>query len=153
MIGYAMLLAGALTFGAAGGGELQLTPEQEAQALKIGKNLRCAVCQGMSVADSPSATARSQFHTVRELVAEGKTEQEIRDFFVSRYGDWALLEPKAEGVAWFAWAGPVIFLLLGLGVIGWVVARPGAASKKKKKAAGAETSETDEYYEDEAVQS
>lgn len=146
MIPYAMLLAGVLTFGAV---DVQLSPEQEAQALKIGKNLRCATCQGMSVADSPSATARSQFQTVRELVAEGKTEQEIRDFFVSRYGDWALLEPKAEGIAWFAWAGPVLFLLAGLGVIGWAVARPGA---RRKPASGNPEADVDEeYFEEEAV--
>jgi cytochrome c-type biogenesis protein CcmH len=105
--------------------ELVLTPEQETRALKLGSHLRCAVCQGLSIADSPSATARSQFNRVRELIAEGKSDEEIRQYFVARYGDWALLEPPASGVAWFAWVGPGLFVLAGLGLIGWMVRRGG----------------------------
>jgi len=56
---------------------------------------------------------------VRELVAEGKTDDEIRAYFVARYGEWALLEPSAQGLNWLVWLGPLALLLLGA----WVVAR------------------------------
>ncbi|HLM48860.1 MAG TPA: cytochrome c-type biogenesis protein [Myxococcaceae bacterium] len=96
-----------------------LTPVLEARVQKLGKELRCAVCQGLSVADSPSSMARAQLDKVRELVAEGKTDQEVRDYFIARYGEWVLLQPKAEGFNLLVWLGPVALLLGG----GFIIAR------------------------------
>jgi cytochrome c-type biogenesis protein CcmH len=93
-------------------GEL-LTPDEEARVIAIGKHLRCPVCQGVSIADSPSSMARAQLDKVRELVKEGKSEQEIREFFVARYGEWALLEPTTNGLNGFLWVAPVVMLLVG----------------------------------------
>jgi cytochrome c-type biogenesis protein CcmH len=84
---------------------------------KLGKALRCAVCQGLSVADSPSSMARAQLDKIRELVSEGKSDQEIRAYFVARYGEWVLLEPTAEGFNWLVWLGPIALVLGGLVVI------------------------------------
>ncbi len=97
-------------------GEL-LPPEQEARAQKLGKELRCAVCQGLSITDSPAQMARSQLDKVRELIKECKSDEEIKTYFVARYGEWALLRPRAEGLNWLAWAGPVVLLVVGGGVI------------------------------------
>jgi cytochrome c-type biogenesis protein CcmH len=94
-----------------------LTPHLEARVQTLGKELRCAVCQGLSVADSPSSMARAQLDKIRELVAAGKSDQEVRDYFVARYGEWVLLQPKAEGFNWFVWLGPVALVLGGLFVI------------------------------------
>jgi cytochrome c-type biogenesis protein CcmH len=94
-----------------------LAPAQEARVQVLAKKLRCAVCQGLSVADSPSSMARAQLDKVRELVSEGKTDTEIVDYFVARYGEWVLLEPRAEGFNWFVWLGPVALVLGGLFVI------------------------------------
>ncbi|NOK12380.1 cytochrome c-type biogenesis protein [Corallococcus exercitus] len=94
-----------------------LAPVQEARVQQLAKKLRCAVCQGLSVADSPSSMARAQLDKVRELVADGKTDTEIVDYFVARYGEWVLLEPRAEGFNWFVWLGPVVLVLGGLFVI------------------------------------
>ncbi|MFB1484788.1 cytochrome c-type biogenesis protein CcmH [Corallococcus sp. RDP092CA] len=94
-----------------------LAPEQEARVQQLAKKLRCAVCQGLSVADSPSSMARAQLDKVRELVSAGKTDPEIVDYFVARYGEWVLLEPRAEGFNWFVWLGPVALVLGGLFVI------------------------------------
>ncbi|MCI0570573.1 MAG: cytochrome c-type biogenesis protein CcmH [Myxococcaceae bacterium] len=94
-----------------------LPPAQEARAQAIAKELRCAVCQGLSVADSPSSMARAQLERVREMVAEGKSDQEVRDYFVARYGGWVLLEPEAEGVNLLVWVGPVVLVAVGLMLI------------------------------------
>ncbi|HEX8823043.1 MAG TPA: cytochrome c-type biogenesis protein [Archangium sp.] len=100
-------------------GSEPLTPALEARVQKLGKELRCAVCQGLSVADSPSSMARAQLDKVRELVSEGKTDQEVRDYFIARYGEWVLLQPKAEGFNLLVWLGPVALLLGG----GYVISR------------------------------
>jgi cytochrome c-type biogenesis protein CcmH len=63
--------------------------------------------------------ARAQLDKVRELVSEGKTDQEVRDYFIARYGEWVLLQPKAEGFNLLVWLGPVALLLGG----GYVIAR------------------------------
>jgi cytochrome c-type biogenesis protein CcmH len=100
-------------------GSEPLAPPLEARVQQLGKELRCAVCQGLSVADSPSSMARAQLDKIRELVAEGKTDQQVRDYFVARYGEWVLLQPTAEGFNWFVWLGPVALLLGG----GYVISR------------------------------
>ncbi|MCP3143342.1 cytochrome c-type biogenesis protein [Pyxidicoccus xibeiensis] len=103
-----------------------LKPELEARVQALGKQLRCAVCQGVSIADSPASMARAQLDTVRSLVAEGKTDREVMDYFVARYGEWALLEPKAEGFNWFVWLAPVALVALG-GFVIWRQLQQGPA--------------------------
>lgn len=94
-------------------GSEPLPPAQEERAQRLGKQLRCAVCQGLSIADSPAQMARAQLDTVRALVSEGKTDEEIKAYFVDRYGEWALLAPPAHGFNWVVWVGPALVLLIG----------------------------------------
>lgn len=94
-----------------------LDAQREARVQRVGKQLRCAVCQGVSISDSPASMARAQLDKVRELVQQGKSDDEIFDYFVERYGEWALMEPKKSGVTLGLWVGPVLLLLIGLGVI------------------------------------
>ena len=91
-----------------------ITPELEAKAHTIGKTIRCAVCQGLSVADSPSPMAQSMMDRVRELVTEGKSEAEIHAYFVERYGEWIVLDPDMKGLNFFIWIGPGLLVGLGL---------------------------------------
>ena len=98
-------------------GSQPLAPALEARVQKVGKELRCAVCQGLSITDSPSSMARAQLDKVRELISQGRTDQEVREFFVERYGEWVLLQPRAEGFNWFVWLGPVALLLVGAFII------------------------------------
>lgn len=110
-------------------GSEPLAPALEDRVQVLGKELRCAVCQGLSVSDSPSSMARAQLDKIRELVSEGKSDQEVRDYFVARYGEWVLLQPKAEGVNLLVWLGPVALLLGGAFVIYRQVRRePGPAA-------------------------
>lgn len=95
-------------------GQEPLDQTREARVQLVGKKLRCAVCQGVSISDSPASMARAQLDKVRELVAEGKSDQEIYDYFVERYGEWALMEPKKSGVTLGLWLAPVLMLVVGV---------------------------------------
>jgi cytochrome c-type biogenesis protein CcmH len=108
-------------------GSEPLAPPLEMRVQKLGKELRCAVCQGLSVADSPSSMARAQLDKIRELVAQGKSDQEVYDYFVARYGEWVLLQPKVENNL-LVWLGPVALLLGGAFVIFRQVKRDDAPS-------------------------
>jgi cytochrome c-type biogenesis protein CcmH len=124
------LIAGLATgqFAPQQAGSAPLEAPLEARVQKLGKELRCPMCQGLSIADSSSSAARAQLDKVRELVAEGRSDQEVREFFVARYGEWALLEPKAEGFNWLVWLGPGLLVLGGLFVILKQVGGPAAAA-------------------------
>ena len=86
----------------------------ESEAYQIGLLLRCPVCQGMPIADSPADMAQAMMKKIRTMTDEGRDRQEILDYFVSRYGEWVLLKPKQEGLNWVIWLLPPIVLLLGL---------------------------------------
>jgi cytochrome c-type biogenesis protein CcmH len=79
--------------------------------------LRCPVCQGLSVGDSPSEMARSMKLQVHDMLAQGYTQQQILDYFEVSYGQFVLLEPKRVGVNWLVWVAPIAALLLGAVVI------------------------------------
>ncbi len=95
----------------------QLDAQQEARVAVLGKQLRCAVCQGVAIADSPAPMAQAQLAKVRELVIEGKSDDEILAYFVQRYGEWVLLEPTKTGLNAVLWAGPLMLLCIGFIVI------------------------------------
>lgn len=107
-------------------GQDPLDSVREARVQQVGKKLRCAVCQGVSIADSPASMARAQLDKVRELVTAGKTDQEIYDYFVERYGEWALMEPKKSGVTLGLWLAPLILLVLGVLLIVGSTKKPAA---------------------------
>ena len=105
-------------------GSALLDPPREARVQALGKQLRCPMCQGLSIADSNSSAARAQMDKVRELVAAGKTDQEIRDYFTSRYGEWALLDPPAAGMNLLVWLLPLLLLVGGGVAIARTMRRP-----------------------------
>jgi cytochrome c-type biogenesis protein CcmH len=91
------------------------TPDVEDRTREIATELRCVVCQNLSVADSPSEMAQQMRAIVREQVEAGKSAQEIKEFFVSKYGEWVLLKPKTTGISALLWILPYLALLLGVG--------------------------------------
>jgi cytochrome c-type biogenesis protein CcmH len=117
-------------------GQDPLDAEREARVQRVGKLLRCAVCQGVSIADSPASMARAQLDKVRELVAQGKSDEEIFDYFVERYGEWALMEPRKSGVTLGLWVLPVALLVLGVFLIVGSARKPAAAAAEATAAAG-----------------
>lgn len=88
------------------------------RAHAIAARLRCPVCQSVSVADSPSETAAGMRTRIRDLIAEGKSDQQIIEYFQARYGPWVLLDPPLAGRTLLLWALPVVALVVGLLVIG-----------------------------------
>ena len=80
---------------------------------KIHKNLRCLVCQGQSISDSNSDFAITLKMVVKDLVEQGKSEQEIYNFLSEKYGDWILYKPKLNKGNFLLWALPYIVLVSG----------------------------------------
>ncbi len=119
-------------------GSALLDAPREARVQALGKQLRCPMCQGLSIADSNSSAARAQMDKVRELVAAGKSDQEIRDFFTSRYGEWALLDPPASGMNLLVWLLPLALLVGGGFAIARTMRRPVPATDTPAPAPRAE---------------
>ncbi|HEY6365653.1 MAG TPA: cytochrome c-type biogenesis protein CcmH [Candidatus Binatia bacterium] len=105
-------------------------PDIDEQTQSIAKELRCVVCQNLSVADSPSEMAQQMRGVVREQLHAGKTPEEIKDFFVSKYGDWVLLAPKTQGFSLLIWLLPFVVLVLGIALALWLVHRWSAKKTK-----------------------
>ena len=88
-----------------------------ARTERLQTNLRCPVCQGLSVSDSPSDAARAMGDRIEELVLEGYTEAQITTYFVDRYGAWVELEPPREDHQALFWA-PVAAVAAGfIGIV------------------------------------
>ncbi len=85
------------------------------------EKLRCLVCQGQSVADSHSDFSNDIRREVQRLMEEGKTDLEVIAFLVERYGDFILYEPPVKESTILLWAGPFVLLLLGGGILVFVL--------------------------------
>lgn len=88
------------------------SPDNRAEA--IAAVLRCPTCQGLSVADSPSTLAAGMRDIIDEQIAQGRSPDEIRAWFVTRYGPWILLSPSFAGIGWLAWALPAVVVTTGV---------------------------------------
>jgi len=89
------------------------TPELQERYRALTHELRCMKCQGPSIADSPLDSAADLRREVRSQLLAGKTDQEIRDFMVERYGEYILFRPKLSARTVWLWVGPGVLLLLG----------------------------------------
>jgi cytochrome c-type biogenesis protein CcmH len=90
-----------------------IVPTIDVRARALDSEIRCPVCQGTSIADSPAAFASEMRAVVREQVAAGATDQQVREFFVERYGTWILLAPPAQGPELALWLAPGVALAGG----------------------------------------
>ncbi len=88
----------------------------EARTTALAGSLRCPVCQGLSIQDSPSELAQQMRALIKSQVAEGKSDSEVRGYFLSKYGEFILLEPRARGFNLLAYLLPAAILAVG-GVI------------------------------------
>ena len=95
-------------------------PDLSPEVFAIARELRCPVCQGQSVAESNSGVATEMRRIIAEMLQQGKTRDEIKAFFVERYGEWILYEPPKQGITLWVWLLPVLGLaLLGLGLFAY----------------------------------
>ena len=95
----------------------------EATVQAIAAQLRCVVCQNLSVADSPSETANQMRGIIRERLAMGETPEQVVAYFVDKYGIWILLAPPKSGFNLLVWVAPFAGLLVGLIIVGLVIRR------------------------------
>jgi cytochrome c-type biogenesis protein CcmH len=102
---------------------LAAAPDLDDRTREVATELRCVVCQNLSVADSPSEMAQQMRAIVREQLQAGKSPQEIKDFFVTKYGEWVLLKPKTTGFAALLWILPYVALAIGLSTALWFLRR------------------------------
>ncbi len=121
----------------------QLDPVREARVQALAKLIRCPVCQGLSIADSPSPSARAQLEKLRDLVRQGKSDEEIIQYFEARFGETSLLLPKMDAKNLGLWFGPAVLLLFGF----WVV-----FSQVRRKPAGEKAPLSTEPTEDEYLE-
>lgn len=92
-------------------------PVVEQRLVNIAEELRCLVCQNESLAGSQADLAKDLRREVRDLIKSGQTDQEVKDFLVSRYGDFVLYRPQVKPTTYVLWAGPFILLIVALAVL------------------------------------
>ena len=98
-------------------------PVDEDMVRAIAADLRCVVCQSLSVADSPSETANQMRGIIRERLAAGDTPEQVKAYFVDKYGLWILLAPPRQGFNLLVWIVPFAGLGAGLVVLAVLVRR------------------------------
>lgn len=89
-------------------------PVLEARVQSLAEVLRCLVCQNQNLADSHADLAIDLKNQVRDMLRQGRSEKEVIDYLVERYGDFVLYRPPVKSSTWLLWGGP--FLLLGVGL-------------------------------------
>ncbi len=88
-------------------------PLVEQRLVKIAEELRCLVCQNESIAGSQAELAVDLRNEVRDLIKAGKTDRQIKDFLVTRYGEFVLYRPQFKPTTYALWIGPFVLLLVG----------------------------------------
>ena len=111
-----MVVAALVTLVAVGWSLRPHEPTAEERVDRITAELRCVVCQGLSVKDSPSESARQMRDIVAQRVGEGRSDDEIRDEFRSSYGDWVVLSPPVASWTGLVWLVPLAALAAGVAV-------------------------------------
>lgn len=111
------------------------TNVEDPRLYEIASELRCVVCQNLSVADSPSEMAQQMRAIVRERLAAGDTPEQVVQYFVDKYGEWILLKPRRAGFNWLVWLAPYVAVGVGLALFVIVIRRwtrrPAAAAPGK----------------------
>jgi cytochrome c-type biogenesis protein CcmH len=95
----------------------------DAQTAAVASTLRCPVCQGESIEDSPSDLARQMRAVVRDRLRAGETPDQVKAYFASKYGEWILLEPTVKGLNILLYAIPVLLVVGGLALVAFLVRR------------------------------
>jgi cytochrome c-type biogenesis protein CcmH len=114
---FALLLTASLTVAGADAPSVSPDLELERRVTAIAEELRCLVCQNQTIADSHAELATDLKNQVRQMLKQGMTDREIREFMVQRYGDFVLYRPPMKAATWVLWAGPFLLLAGGLGFL------------------------------------
>jgi cytochrome c-type biogenesis protein CcmH len=101
---------------------------QEVRFQSLTRELRCLVCQNENLADSNADLARDLRHEVFDLMQQGKSDDEIKQYLVDRYSDFVLYDPPVKASTMLLWFGPFLILLAGAAVVVVTVRRRGRAT-------------------------
>ena len=104
LIAYSLLLSTAYA----------LNVDQEERANNLFKETRCLVCEGQNIYESNSDSAEDMKKLISEMIIDGNSDNEIKSFLVSRYGDWIIMTPPINQSTYFLWFSPIIILLIGI---------------------------------------
>jgi cytochrome c-type biogenesis protein CcmH len=123
-------------------------PVLEARLLKLSEELRCLVCQNESLASSRAELADDLRREVRELLREGKSDQQVKTFLVERYGDFVLYRPEIKPLTWLLWFGPFVLLLGAVAGLGWYLRQSRAVAHAPPLLSDAERARADQWLKD-----
>lgn len=112
--------------------------EKEALFYKLSDELRCLVCQNQNIAESNSELAKDLRRQIHTMLQQGKSEEDIIEFMVERYGDYVLFNPPFKPLTWLLWFGPLIIFIIAA-----VVVMQTIGGQKKAKPADEEYSSDD----------
>ena len=122
-------------------------PVVEARLVHISHEIRCLVCQNESLSSSRAELADDLRREVRDLIRTNKSDQEIKDFLVSRYGDFVLYRPEVKPLTWVLWFGPFVVLLIAA-IFMWVYLRQRRATVKPHVLSDAERARVEQLMKD-----
>ena len=105
------------------------SPEQEQRFRELATELRCLVCQNQSLADSDAGLAKDLRDEVLRLMREGLSDEEIKAYLASRYGDFVLYRPPVKPATWPLWFGPIVLLLIAAAALVYTVRRRSMAEE------------------------
>ena len=108
---------------------------EEARFRALTAELRCVMCQNQSLADSDAQIARDLRLQVLDLMREGKSDAEIKEYLVERYSEFVLYKPPVGPGTWLLWFGPALLLLVGAAVVVGIVRKRAAAAPAAAPAA------------------
>ena len=126
LLAFALMLSSACAFAQVATDATPLTFNDTAEEKRfhaLVSELRCVMCQNQSLADSNAQIAVDLRREVLELMREGRTDAEIKDFLVARYGEFVLYRPQVESRTWLLWFGPALVLLAGGVIVASVLRR------------------------------
>jgi len=114
-------------------------PAQETRARALFRELRCVVCQGQSIDESNAPLAADLRLIVRELIADGESDEDVKEFLVERYGIFVLMRPPVRGDTYLLWFGPALLLVVGAGFILLTVRRAQRRAAAEPQSASGDT--------------
>jgi len=124
-------------------------PVAEKRLQGLSEELRCLVCQNQTIADSNAELAQDLRREIRGMIKEGKSDKEIIDFMVVRYGDFVLYRPPVKGITLLLWGGPVALMIFGvLALIRYLRRRATRINNEEKPLSADESSRADNLLQE-----
>jgi len=123
----------------------------ETKTAETASLLRCPVCQGLSINDSPATMARNMKRQTRDLLAQGYSGEQVLEYFEKAYGEFVRLEPPRRGVNWLVWLSPIAVLLVGFFIVRGVIGNMSAKADETNGMTAGETMNRDQLPEDDEL--